>query len=210
MKKRPFIKICGIARIEDAEFAITSGADAVGFIAYPKSPRFISSGKTEEICKKISNCQIKKVGVFVDADLKTVKEYVDAGINTIQLHGNENADFATNCTKLAEVWKAIQPECNDQIIKYLDFPSQKFLIDAFHRELPGGTGLTVNRDLAKFAVAKLPAPVILAGGINPANFADIFNDLQPYGMDINSGVEISPGIKDHDKISRLFEIIRNL
>jgi len=206
---KPFIKICGITRLEDAEFAILSGADAVGFIAYPNSPRFITANAVKKICDKLNNDSIKKVGVFVDADLQTIEEYCIAGINTIQLHGHEDADFTKKCQKTAEVWKVLKPESNTSILKYRRYPVQAFLLDAVHRKLPGGTGLTVDRKLAKFAISNLSAPVILAGGINPANFAEILNDVKPYGMDINSGVEKEPGIKDHQKIKEIFDTIKN-
>ena len=207
MLSKPFIKICGITILEDAEFAISAGVDAVGFIAYPRSPRYISADIVKNICNRLTTTNIKKVGVFVDASINTVDEYIAAGINTIQLHGNETANFAKKCKKRAEVWKALKPEFCADILEYVEYPADKFLLDAFHRELAGGTGLTVDKELAKFAIEKLSVPVILAGGINPANIATIFNDVTPYGLDINSGVEKTPGIKNHKLIKKIFEAL---
>ena len=204
MLTKPFIKICGIRSLEDAKFAISAGADAIGFITYPKSPRFITAKAVKEICDELTSADVQKVGVFVDTDLEIIHAYRNAGINTIQLHGNETAEFAKQLPNL-EIWKAIKPKLNADILRYVEFPAQKFLLDAFHKTMPGGTGITVDRKLAKFAVSTLPAPVILAGGINPANFAEILEEIQPYGMDINSGVEKSPGIKDHQKIQEIFD-----
>ena len=207
MSFKPFIKICGITILKDAKYAISSGADAIGFIAYPKSPRYISASDVKNICDELPTDTIKKVGVFVDAPIETIDEYIDAGINIIQLHGDEDADFAKKCNEKAEVWKALKPESSADILKYTEYPADKFLIDAFHRELMGGTGLTVDRELARFAIGKLPIPVILAGGINSANIAEIFNEVKPYGLDISSGVEKSPGIKDYRLIREMFKEI---
>lgn len=204
MNQKPFIKICGITRLEDAQHAVNSGADAVGFIAYEKSPRFTTAANVQAICRKLPE-DTKKVGVFVDADLDIIKGYLAAGINTIQLHGSEDAKFAEICSGIAETWKAIKPTTTEEITSFIDFPVDKFLIDAFHQELQGGTGLTVDRELAQTAVSELTAPVILAGGLNPANFAEILEAVQPFGLDFNSGLEISPGIKDPEKITAVFE-----
>lgn len=204
MKKKPFIKICGITKLGDAKFVIQEGTDAIGFIAYPKSPRFINYTQVETICRGI-NADILKVGVFVDAEIAVIEKYIAAGINTIQLHGKEPAEFAEKCLKLGETWKAIKPEIINDLMEFINYPADKFLIDAFHRELPGGTGLTVDLNLAKSAVKKLPAPVLLAGGLNPANFLDIQKEVNPFGLDFNSGLEISPGIKDHQKIKAVFK-----
>lgn len=204
MKNRPFIKICGITRLADANFAVSSGADAIGFIAFPKSSRYITADRVKDICANLPEA-FRKAGVFVDADFNTIKVYVAAGITTIQLHGNETADFAKECQVLGETWKALKPETPEQIQQYIDFPADKFLIDAFHKELPGGTGLTVDRELAKLAVEELNQPVILAGGLTPANFAEILSDVKPFGLDFNSGLESSPGVKDYEKISAVFE-----
>jgi len=207
MKRKTFIKICGIRNIQDARYAISAGADALGFIAYPQSPRYITPTDVKAICNELPSDKIRKVGVFVNATLPIIQQYLTAGINTIQLHGKENADFANKCAELAEVWKAINPQFEDCILQYAKYPAQKFLIDAFHKTLPGGTGQRVNSELAKFAIKNLPAPVILAGGLNPANFVESLKDIQPYGLDFNSGVELSPGIKDHHKIQQIFDVL---
>lgn len=204
MNNKPFIKICGITRLEDAQFALQSGADAIGFISYPKSPRFITAANVKCLCQTLPT-EIQKVGVFVNAYIDTIKEYLAAGINTIQLHGNESAKFAESCRELAETWKALKPKLDAEILQYLEYPADKFLIDAFHKELQGGTGLTVDSELAAFAVKQLPCPVILAGGLNSANFAGIYEEVHPFGLDFNSGLEASPGIKNHEQIKAIFE-----
>ena len=204
MKRKPFIKICGLRNIKNAKFAISAGADALGFIAYPQSPRYITATEVKAICDELPSKKIRKVGVFVNAPLPIIQQYITAGINTIQLHGKEDANFAKKCAELAETWKAINPQFENCILKYVNYPAKKFLIDAFHKKLPGGTGQRVDSKLAKFAINTLSAPIILAGGLNPANFAESLKEIQPYGLDFNSGVEVSPGIKDHNKIQQIF------
>ncbi len=200
---RLFIKICGMTMLEDALFAISSGVDAVGFVAYPPSQRHVSPAEVAGIIHGLGSPR-QLVGVFVNARMDTIKEYLDAGIDTIQLHGDEPADFAEDCRSFGEVWKAIRAGSREHVSSHKDYPCDKFLIDAFDETLPGGTGLQVARDIAKFAVETLPRPVILAGGLTPANFASVAEEVRPFGMDFNSGVESSPGVKDHSLIKKLF------
>ena len=211
MTKKLFIKICGITKSEDAKFAINAGADAIGFIAFPKSPRYIEANDVKKICNSLESAKFaKKTGVFVDADIEDIKTYISAGIDTIQLHGNESAKFAEECAKFAEVWKVIKPQAVEDIAKFANFPADKFLLDTFHKDLHGGTGQTMDLKLAKFAVQTLPKPVILAGGLAPDNAVAIVEQIQPYGIDVNSGVETTPGIKDHKLIKKLLMSMCNL
>ena len=212
MSDRLFIKICGMRDCEDAKFAIDAGVDAIGFIAFPKSPRYIDPRQVKEVCSSLHSDRrrVQKTGVFVNAELDVVKEYVSAGIDTVQLHGSESAQFAEECAGLAEnleVWKVIKPQSTEDVAKLADFPADKFLLDTFHKTLQGGTGEVMDLELAKFAVKTLQKPVIIAGGLSPANISDIVRDVEPYGIDVNSGVESAPGKKDHLLIEQLF---RNL
>lgn len=206
-KRNIFVKICGITRLEDAVFASGCGADALGFIAYPKSPRFINAPPVGDIVAKIPG-NVKKVAVFVNPSIDEVRKYIDAGVDVIQLHGDETADFAEKIAEFTEVWKAIRPESGNDILKYTDFPASKFLIDALTVAAYGGTGKTADWASAKFAVVKLKAPVILAGGLNLGNIVEAVKTVHPYGIDVSSGVETSPGLKDHRKLSALFAEIR--
>ena len=201
-----FVKICGITKAGDAVFTSRCGADALGFIAYPKSPRFINASSVERIIGHIPE-NIKKVAVFVNPAIDEVKAYVAAGVNVIQLHGAETAAFAGKVAKYAEVWKAIRPESVKDVLKYVDYPCDKFLIDAFASHAYGGTGKTADWELAKFAVESLKKPVILAGGLSAANAAEAVKTVKPYGIDVSSGVESSPGVKDPVKLKALFEFI---
>ena len=206
-----FTKICGLTKIADAEFAISSGVDAIGFITYPKSPRYISSQDVKKICIDLRKPDIHKVGVFVNATIEVIESYISAGIDTIQLHGDEDRGFTIQCQNLKgvqEVWKAIKPASRNDILDFIDHPADKIILDAFHKTLHGGTGLVVNQDIAKFAIPQLTSPVILAGGLNPDNIINIIKDITPFGVDINSGVEISPGLKNHKLMEEIFEAIK--
>ena len=204
-----FVKICGIKRVDYALFASECGTDALGFVAYLKSPRFINAFSVKEIAGKIPE-RVVKAAVFVNPSIDDVKKYVGAGVNVIQLHGDEPSDFAEEIAKFAEVWKAIRPETENDIMKYRDYPAHKFLIDSHSGKAYGGTGKTADWEIAKFAVENLKAPVLLAGGLNPANIAEAVKLVHPHGIDVSSGVESSPGLKDHGKLTRLFSEIRRI
>ncbi|HBC88085.1 MAG TPA: N-(5'-phosphoribosyl)anthranilate isomerase [Lentisphaeria bacterium] len=202
-----FVKICGIIRKEDAVFASECGAAALGFIAYPKSLRFIPVSSAGKIMMEVPG-NILKVAVFVNPTSDEVAKYIDAGAGVVQLHGDETAEFAEKTAKSAEVWKAIRPKTKDDVLKFKGFPASKFLIDSSSGNAYGGTGITADWELAKFAVEALGVAVILAGGLSPANVAEAVGQVRPFGIDLSSGVESSPGIKDHAKIRKLFEEIK--
>ncbi len=200
-----FLKICGITQGSDLQFVMNQSAIcAVGFIAYPKSPRYISSCDLKVLLNN-NSCDLCKVGVFVNEELSIIREYIDAGIDVIQLHGNESAQFAEECAKYAEVWKAIAPQKEEDIAKYANYPANKFLIDAFSKTEYGGTGRLANWEVAQVAKEILSKDIILAGGINSSNITSAICAVKPYGIDLSSGVEISPGIKDYDKIIKLLK-----
>jgi phosphoribosylanthranilate isomerase len=218
MKTPNLVKICGLTRSADANFAVSGGADALGFISYDKSPRFIPPEMVRKILSELGGRSgFRKVGVFVNAGIKMVDDYLQAGLDTLQLHGDESAEFALECAELIspstatrpEIWKAFSPTSRDDVEKYRAFPADKFLLDAFKKGMRGGTGTVMDLDLAKFAVDILPKPVILAGGISPENVEEIVERVAPFGIDVNSGVEKAPGVKDEELIRRLFALTRN-
>lgn len=207
-----FIKICGITRPKDAVVATNAGADAVGFVAYPKSPRFADANTTRTVIEAIP-ADKRKVGVFVNAAEKFIESYLQAGVTTIQLHGDETP---TDVERLksrfpnAKFWKAIRPQTRQDVENATQFPVDAFLIDAFSSSARGGTGDAADWQLAALAVNILPKPVILAGGLNPDNVGEALKRVEPAGIDASSGLETSPGIKDSDKmlsfISKILEI----
>jgi len=204
-----FIKICGMTHPEDAKFAEGEGADAVGFVAYPKSPRFISPENTARICSRLGG-KIRKVGVFVNAIPEFIIRYLDAGIDVVQLHGDENTDFPKLLPAGTEIWRAIRISSETDIALCARFPAEKFVIDSFSKEKYGGTGDVADWKLANCAVGTLKKPVLLAGGIGPANIKTAFEAVHPAGFDVNSAVESGSGIKDHRLISELFRNVSKM
>jgi phosphoribosylanthranilate isomerase len=200
-----FVKICGITRVEDLDVVVKSGATAVGFIAFPKSPRYVSPEKVKELLKARAQ-NLQKVAVFVNPTIDEIKSYIDVGIDTIQLHGQESPEFTAQISELAEVWKAFSLSSKDDLNKYIEHKPDKFVIDAYTTDVvPGGTGKTADWDLALYAKENLATPLILAGGLNVNNIEDAMNKVVPFGLDLSSGVEISPGIKNHNLILQFME-----
>ncbi len=205
-----FIKICGITRFQDALKAVELGADALGFIAYPHSPRYVSPETAAKIIAELQGVRdVRKVLVCVDAAPEQISAYIACGIDTVQLHGSENADFAKKVGQLApHVWKALRPRSKDDVLAVRDYPCEALLVDAFSEKMPGGTGKRCDWELAKLAKSVLGCNVILAGGLSPENIPEAVAKVRPWGIDVNSGVESSPGIKDHIKLERTFKLFR--
>jgi phosphoribosylanthranilate isomerase len=204
-----FVKICGITRQEDGAAAADAGADAVGFIAWPRSRRHVSPDQAAHLMAGLPS-GIRRVGVFVDPTVAEIAAYLEAGIDVVQLHGEEPANFARNLSGRVEVWKALRPKGVAEVAAFSEYPAARFLIDAAHPSAPGGTGQTADWILAHHAVGLLPAPVLLAGGLGPENLAAAVAAVQPWGVDVSSGVEHAHGIKDAAKIRAFLLIARNL
>lgn len=199
------VKICGITRIEDALLVAEMNAWAIGFIFYKKSPRYIEPAKVRQIIDNLP-VGIKKIGVFVNSSVEEMNSVAEiSGINTLQLHGEENPEM---CNLLPyEIIKAFRPE-NEQYLKQIE-NFQKlntFLIDAKVQGEYGGTGIRADWQLAK--KAKSYGNIILAGGINSENIISAIKEVSPYAIDLSSAVEDKPGIKNQQKIKELFNIIR--
>jgi phosphoribosylanthranilate isomerase len=207
-----FVKICGITDNSDALYACRCGADAVGFIAYPKSKRYIKYSETKKIIKNLCECHtgVLRVGVFVNEAIVNIEKYIDAGVDVVQLHGDEDDEYIDKVKKInkeIQIWKAVRLKNKEEVenIKKLDV--DKILIDTYSAEEYGGSGKTGDWGLAKFTVNQLDKPVILAGGLNPGNIRCAIESVKPFGIDLSSGVEISLGRKDHKLIYELFKRI---
>ena len=225
------VKICGITNLEDALFAAEAGADALGFVFYAKSPRYIAPDRAREIILRLPPF-VAKVGVFVNAVGRMVGwsdgrvvEWSEEGrpdhltkdhlttrpiwgavgeimahchLDYAQLHGDETpkqvAALAPRAIKAVRVRSAADVE------RLSDYRAVAYLLDAYHPTKPGGTGETWDWELA--GAAKQYGPVILAGGLTPYNVADAIERVHPYAVDVSSGVEAAPGIKDHQKVQR--------
>jgi phosphoribosylanthranilate isomerase len=205
-----YIKICGITNLNDGQKALSLGADAIGFIAYPKSKRYIDSKKVKEIVAQLSETYPSSdyVGVFVNAKKEEITPYINAGINIIQFHGNETNDEVNNINIECKKWKALAISTTEEIERINNFNVHRILIDAYDKENYGGTGKLANWELAKKAIKETKKKVILAGGITARNITQAIQKTNPYGLDLSSGVEKSPGIKDHKKLEELFKELK--
>jgi len=202
-----FVKICGITNLSDAQCAIEAGANALGFVFYPKSPRFLDLEKARDIFRSLPG-EIKKVGVFVDEPDEILKQYLESlPLDYVQLHGNESPEYCSGIP--VEVIKGLRIMDSDDIRNVPNYPVSFFLLDAFSEKEFGGTGKVFDWRIALEAKEVLGAPIILSGGLNPENAADAVGLVSPYGVDVSSGVEISPGIKDHAKIIEFIKNARN-
>ena len=203
------IKICGITRKEDTLLAAELGAWAVGFIFVKNTPRYISPEKVAEIIKELPQNLIK-IGVFADESIEEIKSIaIQTGITKIQLHGEESPDFCENLAKLTgkEIIKAIKVKSDEDlqlITQYKDKVSF-VLLDSYCENQLGGTGKTFDWEIAKKA-KEYGIPIILAGGLNPDNIKQAYEAVKPYAFDISSGVEISKGVKDNEKLRKLFTL----
>ena len=198
------IKICGITRYEDAKAAAEIGVDALGFIFYPKSPRSIAPESAAHIIRQLPPF-ISRVGVFVDETLERVMAVARAtGIDTIQLHGNESPDY---CSKLLlPVIKAFSVDASSDLNLLEAYHVAGFLLDTRDSERQGGTGKTFDWSIARKASAKF-GRIILAGGLTPLNIEEALETVVPYGIDLNSGMEVRPGIKNPRKIREAVQIV---
>ena len=199
------VKICGMTQLKDALFAAEQGADAVGFIFHDKSPRLVTMEVAREIISKLPPF-VDTVGVFVDETVEQVNEVAEyCGLDLVQLHGNEPPPF---CRKIhRRVIKAFRVTDLQSLRQMERYPVTGFLLDTFCEDLRGGTGKTFDWNLA--LPAKKIGPVILAGGLTPRNIGQAVSRVRPYGVDVCSGVEKSPGIKDPEKVRAFLENIRS-
>jgi len=196
------VKICGITRAEDARLAASLGATAIGFIFWPSSPRAISPLRARAIVDAVP-ASVITVGVFVNAGRDEIEAAADeANLQAVQLHGDETPDLARSLSR--RVIKAI-PLTGDIDGRVNEWPGTMLLLDAHDAARRGGTGRVVDWDRAA-AIARTH-DIILAGGLGPGNVADAVARVRPAGIDVSSGVESSPGIKDPGKLRALFDAL---
>ncbi len=190
------VKICGNTSLKDALHAVECGADALGFIFYRKSPRFVAVQTVKQIVRALPPF-VETVGVFVNETADRINRVADScGLDAVQLHGEETPAFCKRIRR--KVIKAVRVE-NAASLKGLDrYPVSGFLLDAFSTQAQGGTGETFDWSLA--LKGKKYGPVILAGGLTPDNVRRAVRQVRPYAVDVCSGVEKTPGVKDADKV----------
>lgn len=194
------VKICGITNAEDAAAVVEAGADALGFLCYRKSPRYVEPEVVKRIVATLPPF-VLPVGVFVNEELKTVRDLMDVcGLAVAQLHGDETAAY---CEALGRpVLRALRLRDRGTLLRMAEYRGRAgvrgFVVDAHGEGAYGGTGQMADWALAAEAAAA--APVLLAGGLTPENVAAAIKQVRPYGVDVSSGVEASPGRKDHEKV----------
>jgi phosphoribosylanthranilate isomerase len=217
-----WVKICGITNLEDALIAVDAGADAVGFVFYEKSPRNISVEKAREIVEKLPTT-VEKVGVFVDAESQQIREAVlGAGLTTVQLHGKRAMESVFSDSRKPDesvaVSKVIAMIPGDSL-KNGTFMSEEtrartfaVLLDSPSNGVNGGTGITFDWEETRGMVQamNLWVPVIVAGGLTPQNVSEAIRIFQPFGVDVVSGVEASPGKKNPEKVREFVKAVREM
>ena len=196
---RTRVKICGITRIEDALAVADSGADAVGFVFYEKSPRHVGV-EMAALLQAALPPFITTVGLFVNAGEKEVRDVLAAvPLDVLQFHGDETPEY---CGQFQRPYlKAIRVKTGVDLLQCaaLYKRAQGLLLDAHVEGIPGGTGAVFDWNLIP---QSLPLPLILSGGLNVHNVSDAIERVGPHAVDVSSGVEVSRGIKDEEKISR--------
>jgi len=198
-----FVKVCGITRQQDADLAVELGATAIGFVFWPGSPRYVKPEQARSIAAALPET-VSKVGVFVDEPAALVGALADhVGLTDVQLHGAESSDYIRTMPR--RVIKAIGLK-NAQMPR-LDAYGEDVLIllDAYDPVRHGGTGQMVDWSTAR-AVATL-RPTILSGGLRPENVSEAIVAVKPFGVDVSSGVESAPGIKDPSRMRSFFEAL---
>ena len=198
------VKICGMTNLKDVKVAVDGGVDAVGFIFYKKSPRSVTMQAVREIILELPPF-VDSVGVFVNETAEQINKIADhCKLDRVQLHGDESPAF---CKKIRRrVIKAIRVKDIQSLKKLSDYPVSSFLLDTFSEDQYGGTGRVFDWNLAY--PAKKYGPIILAGGLTPINVHQAIQRIQPYGVDVCSGVESQPGIKDHKKMKAFLKNVK--
>ncbi|BAQ62427.1 phosphoribosylanthranilate isomerase [Geminocystis sp. NIES-3708] len=207
------VKICGITNLEQGLAIVNSGADTLGFICVAKSPRYVNNEIIKNIIQQLPK-EISKIGIFVNENIDNlIKTVQETGLTGIQLHGEESTAFCAQLREFLpdiEIIKAFRYQ-NPESLALLDsyIPViDTILLDAYQQGVYGGTGKILNwLELLNFRPSR---PWLLAGGINPDNVLNALEILKCDGIDVSSGVEISPGNKDLDKIRQLFQKLNTL
>lgn len=202
---RTRVKICGITRRQDAEFAVEMGADALGLVFYPPSPRAISIAQAKEIVSGLPPF-VSIVALFVDADPNEVYACInELPMVMLQFHGDESAEY---CEQFGRPYlKAVRVKVDTDLVRIAkEYDSASaILLDSYQPGVPGGTGQVFDWSL----IESINKPIILAGGLNVANVANAIEQVQPYAVDVSGGVEQAKGIKDKQKITAFMQEVAN-
>lgn len=204
----PKIKICGITNPIDALQAVDAGADALGFVFYKKSPRNVSLNVVKSIVGSLPPF-VLPIGVFVNADPEDVRQTMDeCGLTLAQIHGDESAEY---CESLGRpVIRGIRLRDRHTLFAMAEYKGSArvrgFVLDAFSATAYGGTGKTTDWNLAEEAAQSFP--FLLAGGLTSDNVQEAIRKVQPYGVDVSSSIETSPGKKDPAKVTAFIQAVK--
>lgn len=202
----PRVKICGITRAEDAECAVSAGADFLGFIRAPESKRFLSACQVADIAAGLPDT-VRTVAVFVNSDLEEILETLDAArIDIAQLHGEEPPELAERIGP-ERVWRVVHLSVDADIDSACRYPCAAVVADSATKGQRGGTGVVGDWGLA--ANLALRTRTVLAGGLNPANVRAAVETVRPWCVDVSSGVESAPGVKDPEKVRQFVHQARS-
>lgn len=207
--QRTRVKMCGTTCLEDALAAVRYGVDALGFIFYAKSSRYISPEQAAEIIKKLPPL-VDRVGVFVNAPIKEIALAAGLGLSYLQLHGNESVEYCRQIRQqlpFCGIIKAFRvgDESRPEDFTPYDDCVDAFLLDTYVQGEKGGTGKAFDWSIIERL--KLQRPIFLAGGLSPENVASAITEVHPFAVDINSGVESQPGVKDHARLRNLLQLV---
>ncbi len=202
------VKICGLCHLQDAERALELGAWALGFVSFPKSPRHMENEEISKICAKLSN-SVKKVAVMVNPGDAGIENILKSGVNTLQLHGNESPERCAEIRKNygVEVFKALRLRVKKDLEQIHDYAPlvEAFVLESAGEGEWGGSGRTGDWILAAEAVSLSSKPVVLSGGLKVENVAEAIRSVRPFAVDVSSGLELRPRIKDPIRMNNFFE-----
>ena len=203
------IKFCGITRLEDAELAVDLGAWAIGLIFWPGSPRRSEPDDAAAIAAAVKR-KVEVVGVFANATLDDVARIAEqVGLTMLQLHGDEGTSFCSEAARRTgcKIIKAARVRSGADIQALIPFHTDFHLLDSYVPGLPGGTGASFAWELTRAHHGGVP--LILGGGLTPGNVAEAIDAVRPFAVDVASGVELSPGVKDPEKLEAFAEAVRS-
>jgi len=208
-ERAPKIKFCGMTRAEDAELAVALDAWAIGMILWPESKRFVAPEVAAAIARPLRR-KIEIAGVFVNQSLDEIESLADVvGLSLVQLHGDEGPSFANEVARRtgAKVIKAQSVRLASDVISIQAFHTDFHLLDTHREGLRGGTGETF--DWTMLARRRSDVPLLLSGGLNPENVVEAIEAVDPWGVDVASGVESAPGVKDHERMKAFAAAVRS-
>lgn len=204
--ERTRVKICGITSVADGLTAAAAGADMIGLMFYDGSPRHITLPQAVEISRALPP-YVQRVGVFVDAEGDFISLAIaKCGLNLLQFHGAETPDFCTQFGIMSV--KAVRIQDAGSLTALENYQTDAFLLDAYSKSGLGGTGERFNWDLA-IEARKFGKPIFLAGGLTPQNVGEAIRKVQPFAVDVSSGVESAPGKKDPEKVEAFVAAVRS-